>query len=253
MSVHPPCAPAPRFFRRPVPLVLALALTTAGCAAPIKAILGKEERPTAAASAVPSEALQAALVAKAQTLLAERRAAVRPDDNAKAVEPAIRRPPPAALAKPAEPRPAVQAMLVRVRAGQEAPTDRSIAPGAPPGRLAMQFRLKDETRLADSPSGSRAPVLGEALLRFEGVRTELDEENNRRLAALTARSENPSGATLVLHAGLAGEAPAWERMRLASARSRVIAEHVPPPLAVEQRFDPTLPVGTARLELMRRP
>lgn len=230
-----------------LPLSIAFSFALAGCAAPIKALLpqdGARNQAAILAREDSDSALRNALKEKAAVMLAARQAAGH--GGAKAPHSAAPLRPPSGLS------PQVSAMLAQARTGNAAISgERSVHPPLParPGALASQFHVKDETRLATSPAGSPQAQGPQAMIRFAGSATELDADANRILATLTGRTGLDPSQTLVITAGLSGQAEPWERMRLAAKRLETVARHVPPPLSVERRFDPALDGGQIRLEL----
>lgn len=232
------------------------------------------------ASAPADEALRAGLQAKAAAMLATRAPAkpgpmqpvVTPSASAAAPLAVAERGTAAPAAMPSSPgasKPAgaaeaartdaVAAMLSRARqapaqtgapvppkppAANAAPAAAMLPPASPtmnagqgtlPNMPAMPL-AKIETRLADPPPSRQAA----ATIRFPAGNDALDAEGNRALAELARRTGLEAGTKLVVTAGLAGNAPAWERMQLAGRRLETVARHVPPPLTVERRFDPAL-------------
>lgn len=144
---------------------------------------------------------------------------------------------------------AVAAMLSRARqapaqAANTVPANTTMPPASPtmnaglatPPNMPAMPPAKIQARLADPPAAARAT----ATIRFSAGNDGLDAEGNRALAELAHRTGLEAGTKLVVTAGLAGNAPAWERMQLAGRRLDTVARHVPPPLAVERRFDPAL-------------
>ncbi|WP_284179843.1 hypothetical protein [Rhabdaerophilum sp. SD176] len=197
------------------------------------------------AAAPPDVALERALQAKAAAMLAKRTpspagsplpqpTAPLPVAGAQAAAPpAAARPPAAPLpggaAGPAR-KDAVSAMLARAR--QISPSPAANRPAlAEPQPAKIQARLSDPL---PAKAGAAATII------FATGRDDLDGDGNRALAELSRRTGLESGRKLVLTAGLSGTAPAWERLQLASRRLEVVARHVPPPLAVDRRFDPAL-------------
>lgn len=125
-------------------------------------------------------------------------------------------------------------MLARAR--QSAPAPASSPAKAKPLQ-AETPPAKIEARLSDPLPAASGPKV---TIRFAAGADELDGEGNRHLANLSRRTGLETGRTLILTAGLSGSAPAWERLQLASRRLETVARHVPPPLAVDRRFDPAL-------------
>ncbi|MCZ8373879.1 MAG: hypothetical protein O9342_00770 [Beijerinckiaceae bacterium] len=195
------------------------------------------------------EALERALQAKAAAMLARRESgpAIPPATPATAPPSSAGTLPAAPPAGPRTPavappggaagssRPdAVAAMLARARQSAPAPAPapakaKPVQAEAPPAKV--------EARLSDPPP---APSGQKVTIRFSAGADELDSEGNRHLADLSRRTGLETGRTLILTAGLSGSAPAWERLQLASRRLETVARHVPPPLAVDRRFDPAL-------------
>ncbi|MCZ8183955.1 MAG: hypothetical protein O9322_13355 [Beijerinckiaceae bacterium] len=124
------------------------------------------------------------------------------------------------------------AMLARARQSALAPT-----PAKAKAPAVEAAPAKVETRLSDPAPTAAGPKV---TIRFAAGTDELDTEGNHHLAELSRRAGLEAGRTLVLVAGLSGAAPAWERLQLASRRLETVARHVPPPLAVDRRFDPAL-------------
>lgn len=235
---------------RLTPLALCgLTFVLSGCAAPLKSLMqsGQPDLSVVVAPAGETDPAREALRRKAEALLRAKEAEV-----AEATKPlsAENRP---ARARSAEPEPerqdAVRAMLTRAR---QAPNSAQVAQPAPPGELARQFRVKSEARLTVADPGTTAALpqtAGGALIRFRGQDSTLDPDGNRILAKVTERSGLDPSYRMVLVAGLAGPGEAWERMRLAAARLETVANHVPPPLRVERRYDPALGIHEMRIEL----
>lgn len=199
------------------------------------------------AATPPDEALRQALQAKAAAMLAKRENGPAALSAPSAVAPlatagTLQAAPPAGPRTPAiapsgaatgSPRPdAVAAMLARARQSALAPT-----PAKAKAPAVEAAPAKVETRLSDPAPTAAGPKV---TIRFAAGTDELDTEGNHHLAELSRRAGLEAGRTLVLVAGLSGAAPAWERLQLASRRLETVARHVPPPLAVDRRFDPAL-------------
>lgn len=201
------------------------------------------------------EALERALQAKAAAMLARREpgSATPPAPPATAPLSAAGTLPAAPPAGPRTPavappggaagssRPdAVAAMLARARQSTPAPAPAPASAPALAKAKPVQSEAppaKVEARLSDPPPAASGPKV---TIRFAAGADELDSEGNRHLADLSRRTGLETGRTLILTAGLSGSAPAWERLQLASRRLETVARHVPPPLAVDRRFDPAL-------------
>lgn len=193
------------------------------------------------------EVLERALQAKAVAMLARREAGSTTPPAPPATAPlsaaaTLRAAPPVGLISPAVAPPggaagsfrpdAVAAMLARARQSTPAP-----APAKAKAAQAEAQPAKVEARLSDPPPAASWPKV---TIRFAAGADELDSEGNHHLAELSRRTGLEAGRTLILTAGLSGSAPAWERLHLASRRLETLARHVPPPLAVDRRFDPAL-------------
>lgn len=258
---------------RTLPLVLTLALGTAGCAAPIKALMQTtptpnaddlipatglaEPRKPAAEAEVDRSALKIALEKKAAAMRAEMiRKPASPGGGLPQRLPNERlptgqltnerTPQPQAFAR-AEPRPAdrVKEMLAKVRQ-----TDVAVKPASlEASPLSTSFQVKSEVKLASL--GASMPLPDAPTIHFTDKSTVLDTTGNRALAALIGKAENPLDYRLIVTGGLAGAGQPWEKMQLASARIETLANHVPPPLVVERRFDPGLDLADVRLELVK--
>ena len=260
---------------RSLPLVLALALGTAGCAAPIKALMQAQPNPgmddaalatgLAEAKKPSSEpeadhsALKIALEKKAAAMRAEmmrKPASLRSGELPQKLpnerlptgilaNERAQKPQPQATTRE-EPRPAdrVKEMLAKVR--QNAGTKPASLDTSP---LSTSFQVKSEVKLASL--GASMPIPDGPTIHFADKSTVLDTAGNRTLATLIGKAENPLEYRLIVTGGLAGPGQPWEKMQLSSARIDTLANHVPPPLVVERRFDPGLDLADVRLELVK--
>lgn len=226
-----------------------------GCAAPIKALINEPAAPAVDRAVLKAAdqqevELRAALVEKGKLLLNSRVQATGGGSSAPKVVRVADKSATLSATHPAAniASPAVSAMLARAKSSQ---SPQPAATALEASGLTKSFRVKDETRLKDSPNGSLEKRPDQLVIRFEAGVTSLDAEGNRALADLARRSELAPSATIVLVAGLSGRGTPWERMQAASERLEVVARHVPPPLRVERRFELELENHHLRLELHR--
>lgn len=265
---------------RTLPLVLTLALGTAGCAAPIKTLMQAPPNQGADDAVLATGLTEATKLAEAQKpapeadrsalkiALEKKAAAMRAEMIRKPAAPGgsplpqklpnerlptgllanerAQKPQPQAFARE-EPRPAdrVKEMLAKVRqtngATKAAPLE--------PSPLSTRFQVKSEVKLASL--GASMPMPDAPTIHFADKSSVLDTAGNRVLASLIGKAENPLEYRLIVTGGLAGPGQPWEKMQLASARIETLTNHVPPPMVVERRFDPGLDLADVRLELVK--
>lgn len=151
---------------------------------------------------------------------------------------------------------AVAAMLARARqanAESQKPANPAPAPSLaasaiPAGASPVEPTrpAKVQARLSDPATNRPGSV---ATIRFRAGDDTLDGEGNRQLADLARKTGLETGVRLIVIAGLAGNAPPWERLQLAGRRLETVARHVPPPLTLERRVDPALDGDTLQVTI----
>lgn len=231
----------------PVAVLSLLSLT--GCAAPIKAFLNAPPEPLVERASLHAAderevRMRSALLEKGRALVEARaQSAGKPTGPTSSSQAALpTRTSPAGGGASAN----VSAMLARAKSAELPRTPPAVLE---PAGLANQIRVKDETRLGDSPEGSQSRRPDQVVIRFEPGVTTLDAAGNRALAELAHRSGLSPSATIVLVAGLSGRGTPWERMQMASDRLETVARHIPPPLRVTRKFEVELEGQQMRLEL----
>lgn len=220
--------------------VLLLGLALSGCSGTTGSLLRalnapelnlEQKNPQQTDTRASDDALRTALRKKAEHLVAERKTS-------------------APMSKTGSPlSPNVAALLAQARQPTPAPMKAQALTPLPTSALSQNFHVKAQARLSDAPAPISLSSADASLIRFAAGQTQLDAAGNKVLAQLAAKSELSPRYTLVIVAGLNGSNPAWERMRMASERLDVVAMHVPPPLGVDRKIDPTLDGNVIRLEL----
>lgn len=246
-----------------LPLVVILGLGTAGCAAPIKALMQNDTPPPAAVATAPQGASDKDLL---RVALEKRAAALRQELSAKpngtrAADKPQRLPDErletrklvATMPTSLQSSSRVTEMLERTKATAGKPALKPPSDSLALTKLSTAFQVKNEARLSASASAGAA-LQGnteQTLIRFDAKSTSLDTAGNSILASLIRKNENEVGYRIVIVGGLAGPGQAWEKMQLASSRIEAVASHVPPPIRSERQFDAALDVGEVRLEIAK--
>lgn len=248
-------------FHSSLPLVVILGLGTAGCAAPIKALMQNDAPPAAAAATVPQDTFDKDLL---RIALEKRAAALRQELSAKpnatrSADKPQRLPDerldtrklaattPTSLQSSSR----VTEMLERTKTTAGTPALKPPSDSLAFTKLSTSFQVKNEARLSASTGTTVQGGAGQTLIRFDGKSTSLDTAGNSALASIIRKNENNIGYRIVIIGGLGGSGQTWEKMQLASSRIEAVANHVPPPIRTERQFDAALDVGEVRLEITK--
>lgn len=244
-----------------LPLVVILGLGTAGCAAPIKALMQNDTPPPAAVATAPQgtsdkDLLRVALEKRAAALRQELSAkpnATRSADKPQRLptERLDSRKLAATMPTSLQSSSRVTEMLERTKATAGKPALKPPSDSLALTKLSTTFQVKNEARLSASAGAALQGNTEQTLIRFDARSTSLDTAGNSILASLIRKNENELGYRIVIVGGLAGPGQAWEKMQLASSRIEAVASHVPPPIRSERQFDAALDVGEVRLEIAK--